>query len=227
MIMDIMYGKKNFRISAGTGVGKSLIYQAVPLINPEAIILTITPTIALMEDQEREFKQKSVSILVLTAVAVKADPNIWKQLEQGKYSVIFTSLKTVFTPQSHFMKHTIGRNGNEFCRCLAYIVVDETHLIWGWREFRKDYQHISLLRSSFPNVLNVDLSTTMRNNVLDYIHASLNLRLLVKLYKQSLDCPNITYGIAEIEKPGYEKLDVFVLLIGKGLERNIKNYDIC
>ncbi len=56
MIIDIVYGKKDVMVSAGTGVGKSLIYQIVPLINSGAIVLTITPTITFMEDQEREFK---------------------------------------------------------------------------------------------------------------------------------------------------------------------------
>ena len=55
----------------------------------------------------------------------------------------------------------------------------------------------------------------MTNNVLDYICAFLNLRSPVRLYKQSLDCPNITCGVAEIKKPGYEELDVFVLSIGR------------
>lgn len=48
--MHIVYGKKNVMGSAGMGAGKSLIYQAVPLMNPRAIVLTITPTIALIED---------------------------------------------------------------------------------------------------------------------------------------------------------------------------------
>ncbi len=50
----------------------------------------------------------------------------------------------------------------------------------------------------------------MINNILDYIYASLNLHSPVRLYKRSLDRANITYGVAEIKKPGYKKLDVFV-----------------
>lgn len=70
----------------------------MPLINSGAIILTITPSIALIEDQEKELRQKNASILVLTAAAVKTDSNIWKKQEQGEYSVIFTSPKIVFAP---------------------------------------------------------------------------------------------------------------------------------
>ena len=131
VIMDIVYGKKDVMVSARTRAGKSLIYQAVSLINPGAIVLTITPTITLMEDQERELKQKGVSALAITAATIKANPNIWKQLEQREYSVIFASPEIVLAPQSHFWKHTVGRKGNEFCRRLACIAVDEAHLIWG------------------------------------------------------------------------------------------------
>lgn len=100
--MNIVYSKKDIMVSVGTEVGKSLIYQVVLLINPGAIILTIISTITFIEDQKREFKQRSVSALEFIAVVVTVNLNIWKQLEQKKYSVIFASLKTILAPQSHF-----------------------------------------------------------------------------------------------------------------------------
>lgn len=48
--MDIVYDKKDVMISAETKEGKSLIYQAMPLINSAAIVLTIIPTIVLIKD---------------------------------------------------------------------------------------------------------------------------------------------------------------------------------
>lgn len=41
----------------------------------------------------------------------------------------------------------------------------------------------------------------------------MNLHLSFKLFKQSLDYPNIIYGIAKIKKRGYKDLDIFVLSI--------------
>lgn len=128
--MDIVYGKKNVMVNAEMWVGKRLIYQAMLLINPGAIILTIIPTIVLMEDQERKLKQRDVRSLALTAATVEVDPNIWKLLEQGEYTVIFASPEIVFMPQSHFWKHTVSRNGNKVCCRLACIAVNEAHLIW-------------------------------------------------------------------------------------------------
>lgn len=45
-----MYSKKNVMVSTKTEAGKSLIYQAMLLINLEAMVLIIIPTIALIED---------------------------------------------------------------------------------------------------------------------------------------------------------------------------------
>ena len=56
MIMYIVYGKKVVMVGARTRAGKSLIYQAVLLMNPGSIVLTITPTIILIEDQEKKLK---------------------------------------------------------------------------------------------------------------------------------------------------------------------------
>ena len=48
--MDIVYDKKNVMVSEKMGEDKSLIYQAMLLMNLGAIVLTITSTIMLMKD---------------------------------------------------------------------------------------------------------------------------------------------------------------------------------
>ena len=76
--MDIVYDKKDIIVSPGMGASKSLIYQTIFLINPGAIILTITSTIMLMKHQNREFGQKDISALALIIVTVKTKLNILK-----------------------------------------------------------------------------------------------------------------------------------------------------
>lgn len=46
------------------------------LMNLRTIVLIITPTIALIEDHEKELKQKNISGLALTAATIKVNPNI-------------------------------------------------------------------------------------------------------------------------------------------------------
>lgn len=54
--MCIIYGKKDVIVSIKTGTNKNLIYKVVFLMNLRAIVLIITPTIMLIEDQKRELK---------------------------------------------------------------------------------------------------------------------------------------------------------------------------
>lgn len=49
-ISEILNGA-DMVVNAGTGFGKSLCFQALPIMRMGAIVLVITPTIALMEDQ--------------------------------------------------------------------------------------------------------------------------------------------------------------------------------
>lgn len=63
-------------VNGKIGAGKCLIYQTVYFMNLGAIILTITPTIALMEDQERKLRPKSFNALALIATPIKAKRNI-------------------------------------------------------------------------------------------------------------------------------------------------------
>ena len=55
--MDVMintiYEHKNIIVSASIGSGKSLPYTLIPLIELSAIVLVLSPTIALINDQIR------------------------------------------------------------------------------------------------------------------------------------------------------------------------------
>lgn len=212
--MDLMFHRKDVSVTAGAGSGKSTVYQMVPSIVPGAIVLTITPTIELMEDQERELKLRGVSIVSLTSAALKADPEIWSQIDKGLFSIIFASPEIILAPRSPFWKQTLGGRSKEFYRRLACIAVDEAHLVWGSRNFKNEYRDIGHLRSYFPSVPILTLSETITKKDLDFVRRSLNLKAPVRLYKGSLDRPNITYSVAEIRKPGYQELDVFLPSVG-------------
>lgn len=50
VMLDIVNAQKDVVVLAGTGSGKSLPYQLIPLIKTNAIVLVVLPTIALMCD---------------------------------------------------------------------------------------------------------------------------------------------------------------------------------
>lgn len=48
-------------------------------------------------------------------------------------------------------------------------------MIWGWRDFQKEYQILDHLKDIFPIIPMVLLSATVTLNILEYIQVSLNL----------------------------------------------------
>lgn len=62
----------------------------------------------------------------------------------------------------------------------------------------------------------------MINNVWNYIYLFLNLQLLIKLYKEFSNYPNIRYSIVEIKKLKYKKLKMVILFI-KSLNAILKS----
>lgn len=75
IILDILSGF-DVVLSAGTSAGKSLPYQAIPVINPDAIVLVVSPTIALMEDQVRAIKERGLKAVALTSDTTSNDQNV-------------------------------------------------------------------------------------------------------------------------------------------------------
>ena len=54
------------------------------------------------------------------------------------------------------------------------------------------------------------LSAIIMRNILEYICESLYLQMLVYLYKQSMDWPNITCMMKKIKQKGFKEFNVLV-----------------
>ena len=93
------------------------------------------PTLALMEDQLQSIKKQGTSVITLTSDTIAADPQVWKRIEAGAYSIVFASPKVLLQYASIFMLRTVQERSSVFTKRLACIAVDEAHLIWGWRTF--------------------------------------------------------------------------------------------
>lgn len=85
-------------------------------------------------------------------------------------------------------------------------MVDEVHLVWGWRIFKLEYQIVGHFNDVFPDVSTLALSAKIIPMILEYELKLLKLRLATQLYCELLDKPNITYMIREFTKPKHENL---------------------
>lgn len=145
-------------------------------------------------------------MVALTSVAIAADPNLWHCVDKGIYNVILAFLKALLGPRFRFWLKTIRNLENPFCRQLRCISIDKTHLIWGWRHFREEYQMIGHLKDVFSAIPTLMLSATVTPNVFEYMRVSLKLPAPSRIYRQPLDRPNLTYTVAPIRKAGFEDL---------------------
>ncbi len=66
------------------------------------------------------------------------------------------------------------------------------------------------LKDVFPTIPMVLLSATVTPNILKYIRVSLKLSLPLRIYRQPLNCPNLTYIVSPIRKAGFKNLDFLI-----------------
>ncbi len=130
------------------------------------------------------------------------------------YVVILAFPKALLGPRSWFWQHTVRNKRNEFQFLLACITIDEVHMIWGWRDFREEYQMLEHLKDVFPTIPMSLLSTTVTPNILEYIRVLLKLFPSSRIYRQPLDRPNLTYIVSPIRKTSFKDLDFLILSRG-------------
>ena len=75
-------------------------------------------------------EKHGISVIALTANAIAADPEVWKKVEIENYSVILILPEVLLQYASIFLLCKVWNRGSVFTKRLAYIAVDEAHLIW-------------------------------------------------------------------------------------------------
>lgn len=187
VIRDVLEKKSQIAILP-TGSGKSLCFQ-LPAYLMDGTVIIISPLVALMEDQVAILKQQGEK-----RVAALNSFHSYKEREQiianlHMYKFIFISPEMLTVPR---VAEKIKRTK------LAFIVVDEAHCIsqWGF-DFRPDYLRISEYLNTLEEPTILALTATADEKVIQDIKTYLNLSHPV-FHKQSLDRPNISYGIYEL-----------------------------
>ena len=187
-------------IYAGTSLEKSLPFQAIPIVKIETTVLMVSLMMALIEDQIDDSiilllshpvfddvlvshnTKKRINIIALTFRNATMDKNIWKNIREVVYLVVLALPEILFQPTPMFWLNIMKERSNVFCCWLAYITIDETYLIWGWRNFCKKFSNIRIFRLVFPKILIIAVSVTMTPNTLKYVRKTLNLKTPVHLY---------------------------------------------
>ena len=132
-LRNFFQGKDLF-FSAHTGYGKSLIFQAIPIIADvledqligTSTVLVISPLLSLMKDQVRNINEN----FGISAAAIfdDQDEEVLKAIEEGVYSLVYASPE-YFVGKKHWRTLASSRAFREDC---VAVVVDEAHCLVHW-----------------------------------------------------------------------------------------------
>lgn len=187
-----------------TGFGKSLIYQTLACLVQQPVV-TLSPLIALMRDQENALKRAKVPVVRIDSTLGKRDREAaLKTVKAGGRLVILT------TPES--LQH------KELLQALkksppALLAIDEAHCISEWgHDFRPAYLALGKARERLgaPPVLALTATATQR--VQDDIAARMQMEKPVKIIAPP-HRNNLSFSVRNV--PGSIKSNVAGKLIRK------------
>jgi ATP-dependent DNA helicase RecQ len=176
-----------------TGGGKSLCYQ-LPALAGEALVVVVSPLIALMADQRRRLEQAGVNAAMLASGMEEGhNAQALRSISSGEASLVLAAPERF---ASRAFRETLAT------RKVGLFVVDEAHCVAEWgHDFRPDYLrlHDAIDALGRPPVMAATATATPR--VAEEIAARLGLREWLAV-RSGFDRPNLTFDVVGLEGKG-------------------------
>ena len=176
-----------------TGGGKSLCYQAPPLVTDE-ITVVVSPLIALMKDQVDGLRLNGYAAAGLHSGCSEDELASSKAaLARGEIRLLFVSPERLLNDGFlDWLKRLPQPSGAPGVRRFA---IDEAHCISHWgHDFRPEYRRLSGLRRHFPDACIHAFTATATERVREDIAAQLDLRD-PRILVGTFDRPNLVYRV--------------------------------
>lgn len=129
-ITSFVINKTDVFVNLPTGFGKSLIYQALPLIfdvlleAPGHIVAVISPLVNLMKDQVEKLTRIGIPAVTLSEI----DEEKAMGVEKGVFSIVYGSPEAWLNIE----RWRKVLSSDLYFRKLCAIAVDEAHVIKQW-----------------------------------------------------------------------------------------------
>ncbi|HSW47278.1 MAG TPA: DNA helicase RecQ [Phycisphaerae bacterium] len=125
-----------------TGGGKSLCYQAPPLVSSRLSVV-VSPLIALMKDQVDRLITRGIPAAFFNSSLDAADKRrVIAGLQHNEYKLLFVAPERFQNRPFLYLLQQIGVGG---------FAIDEAHCISHWgHDFRLDYRQLGRLKQHFP-----------------------------------------------------------------------------
>ena len=191
-----------------TGGGKSITFQ-VPALAQEGLCLVITPLIALMKDQVRNLRERSIKATAIYSGMTREEIVI--ALENcifGNYKFLYVSPERLDTEIFQIKLRSMH---------VSLITVDESHCIsqWGY-DFRPAYLKIAEIRQLLPGVPVIALTATATPEVVSDIQQRLQFRQ-ENVFRMSFERKNLAYVVRHTEDKESELLHILQRVDGSGI----------
>ncbi len=176
-----------------TGGGKSLCYQ-LPALAGEALVVVVSPLIALMADQLERLNQAGVSAAMLASgMADGHNAQALRSISSGEARLVLAAPERF---ASRAFRETLAT------QTVGLFVVDEAHCVAEWgHDFRPDYLrlHDAIEALGRPAVMAATATATPR--VAEEIAARLGLRDWLAV-RSGFDRSNLTFDVVGLEGKG-------------------------
>lgn len=167
-----MLCRRDTTVIAATSDGKSFAYQLLSIVMQGHTILGVFPLLSLQNDQVRSCVTLGIKACALNAQTMEDDPELLFRAARGEYEAVFVTPEFIRADNLNFMKllGTNGKRSSVFRIRLIAIVIDESHLVFHWRKFRKQYISLGIVRTFFPGTPILTLSATCPPHVRERVH---------------------------------------------------------
>jgi ATP-dependent DNA helicase RecQ len=174
-----------------TGGGKSLCYQAPPLLRGDTTVV-ISPLIALMKDQVDGLRASGISAAQIDSSQSSEERHAYElDARQGAVRLLFVSPERLMVPGFQRLLQQID---------VRTFAIDEAHCISHWgHDFRPEYRQLNRLKELFPNAAVHAYTATATERVRRDIVAQLNLRD-PEILVGDFDRPNLTFRVVPRER---------------------------
>lgn len=195
IIKDVI-NNKDVLVLMPTGSGKSLCYQ-LPAVMRDGITIVVSPLISLMKDQVDDLNSIGIpAVSINSTIAYNKVSEIKSQLVKKQIKLLYVAPERIMIPDFFDFLHQLDIN---------LIAIDEAHCISEWgHDFRPEYRKLNLLKTRFPNIPIIALTSTAVPQVQGDIIDHLGMKE-AQVYRGSLNRQNLFYRILP-KKDVYHKV---------------------
>lgn len=155
--------------------------------------------------------------MALTAEDIAARPQIWQEVCDGRYRLVYAFPEVLLSSGSYFWIHILRRRCR-FMDNLLTIAADEVHVVWGYQHFCHEFENLGDLRTHLRSTPVLAHSATLAPNVLGYIHKVLLLSTPTVIYREPIGHANVTLAVVPLQAAPANSLHELDFLVDSTVE---------